>query len=279
MRRPVLAARGDKEGNVEDIAEITLVANAGVLVTHAGRALLVDGVHREDGHPFSRVPEADLVRMRFGVSPFERLDYLLFTHEHPDHFTPRLVAELVARRRVQGIFMPGAAGGSPDLADLATLAEERGIPFHGLSLAPGGTAWFEPEDGIAVTAIGTRHMGPQFQDVRNDCYLLTLGGLNLLFTGDADHVPEYYEAAMKGVELDAAFVNPIFFHNKTGQAIIADIFRPREVVIYHMPFADDDSLNFAYMVGRDRERYANADRPVRVLAGEGQRLRLPGPNA
>ncbi|MDD3313078.1 MBL fold metallo-hydrolase [Pseudodesulfovibrio sp.] len=261
------------------MAEITLVANAGVLVAHGGRALLVDGVHREDGHPFSRVPEADLVRMRFGVHPFERLDYLLFTHEHPDHFTPRLVSELVARRRVRSIFLPGADRGSQDLADLKALAGERGIPFHALSLAPGESARFEPEAGIAVTAIGARHMGRQFQDVRNDCYLLALGGLNLLFTGDADHVPEYYEAALKGVDLDAAFVNPIFFHNETGQAIIRDIFRPREVVIYHMPFADDDTLHFACMVGRDREKYAGSGLPVRVLAGEGQRLRLPGPTA
>ncbi len=262
-----------------DIAEITLVANAGVLVTHEDRALLVDGIHREDGHPFSRVPEADLVRMRFGVSPFERLDYLLFTHEHPDHFTPRLVAELVARRKVRSIFLPGAAGGSPDLAELTALAGERDIPLHGLSLAPGETARFEPEDGIAVTAIGTRHMGPQYQDVRNDCYLLSLGGLNLLFTGDADHVPEYYEAALAGVRLDAAFVNPLFLHNPTGQAIIENIFRPREVVVYHMPFAGDDSMNFAYMVGRDRKKLDRPDRPVRILAGEGQRLRLPGANA
>ncbi|WP_419786801.1 MBL fold metallo-hydrolase [Pseudodesulfovibrio sp.] len=261
---------------MSDSTIVTLVANAGVLVTHGDTGWLVDGVHDEGGHPFSHVPEADLVRMRFGVAPFEKLDHLLFTHEHPDHFTPGLVAKLIAKRKVQSIYLPGAAHGSPAMADLTAQAEAQGIAIHPLSLAPGETARFDLGNGTEITAIGTRHMGPQYQAVRNDCYLLTLGGCNLLFTGDADHVPEYFEKGLKDVDLDAAFVNPIFFHHPSGQAIIDTVFRPREVIIYHMPFAGDDTLHFTYMVGRDMTKYARPDRRVRVLSQEGQQLRIGG---
>jgi len=91
---------------VTDFIDITLVANAGVLVEHAGRGLPVDGIHHQDRHPFSKVAEADLERMKERSAPFANFKYLLFSHEHPDHFTPGRVQELVQPDRTKGLFLP-----------------------------------------------------------------------------------------------------------------------------------------------------------------------------
>lgn len=250
---------------MSDCIDIDLVANAGVLVRGGGLGLLVDGMHDQDGHPFGRVEAGDMARMGSGEGIFARLDYLLFTHEHPDHFTPDLVVEHLERRPVKGVFLPDAAKGSKGRARLVRVLEERGVPHWTMGPEPGSTLSVSPEPGLTVTAVGTRHMGKQFQDVRNDCLLVSLAGMHLLFTGDADHVPEYYEEALKGVDLDAAFVNPIFYHNPSGQAIIDDVFRPLEVVIYHMPSGDRDPFHLAFTVKRALERYARPAMPVHVL--------------
>lgn len=248
-----------------DCIDIDLVANAGVLVRGGGLGLLVDGMHDQDGHPFGRVEAGDMARMGRAEGPFERLDYLLFTHEHPDHFTPDLVARHLECRPVKGVFLPAPAGDPEGRARLVRRLEERGVPHWTMGPEPGSTRTVSPEPGLKVTAVGTRHMGKQFRDVRNDCLLVSLAGMNLLFTGDADHVPEYYEEALRGVALDAAFVNPIFYHNPNGQGIIDDIFRPLELVIYHMPPNGRDPFHLAFTVKRALERYARPAMPVHVL--------------
>jgi len=262
---------------VADCIDITLVANAGVMIEGNGVGLLVDGMHHEDGHPFSKVLESDMERMRQGAEPFAKLDYLLFTHEHPDHFTPDRVLEHVRHRPVRGVFLPGARGGSPSLALLHKYMREQGIPHQSLGLGPGQARQYSPEDGLRITAIGARHMGAQFQAVRNDCFLLSLGSMNLLFTGDADHVGGYYESALKHTALDAVFVNPIFYHNPDGQAIINEIFRPQHVVIYHMPSLREDPFHLALTVKRALKKYARPEIRTHVLDSEHTHLCLYPP--
>lgn len=264
---------GQKNGN--DCIKITLVANAGILIEHKGVGLLVDGVHHEEGHPFSRVSESDMKLMQQGRDIFSNLDYLLFTHEHPDHFSPRLVAELIQRRPVKGLFLPSECQGSPELAFLLGQVRSRGIPYWTLGLEPGETKRIVLPGDLIVTVIGTRHMGSQFRTIHNDCFLLTLAGKNLLFTGDADHISDYFADGLREVALDAVFVNPIFFHNPSGQEIINEIFRPRNVVIYHMPFDQDDTMHFSYMVQSDIQRHAHSRIQTHVLSYVRQSLSFP----
>lgn len=259
---------------MSDCIAITLVANAGVLVAGNGVGLLVDGIHQEGGHPFDKVSEADMRRLFQGAGQFTPIDYLLFTHEHPDHFTPRRVMDYVLQRPVKGLFVPDATGGSPEFSRLLDYLRQRGLPHWTLGLAPGETRRITLADDLAVTAIGTRHMGPQYQDVRNDCFLITLHGMNLLFTGDADHVAAYYAAAVADVSLDAVFVNPIFYHNPAGQDIINTIFRPRHVVIYHMPSEQHDFMQFDSMVARDVEKYGQPDIRTHVLTSDPRQAHL-----
>jgi L-ascorbate metabolism protein UlaG (beta-lactamase superfamily) len=258
--------------------DITLVANAGVLVEHDGVGLLVDGIHHQEGHPFSKVSEIDMERMRQGAEPFSNLDYLLFTHEHPDHLTPRHVLELVRSRQIRKLFLPDERQGSKDLLLLLEHARKQGVSYETLGLDPGTTRQFQLTQHLTITAIGSRHMGPQYQSVRNDCFLLSWKGMNILFTGDGDHVAEYYENALKDVVLDVVFVNPIFYHNMNGQEVINAIFRPRHVIIYHMPFVEEDTMQFHYMVNRDMEKYGDHGPWVHVMGSRNQHLCLhPSP--
>jgi len=266
---------GDELENMNDCIKVTLVANAGVLIEHNDIGLLVDGIHHEPGHPFSPVSEIDMKHMRQGSDIFSNIDYLLFTHEHPDHFTPQYVAKHIRFRPVQGLFLPNGGETSPRLALLLYQVQKLNIPHWTLGLEPGETQRFTIADDLTVTVIGTRHMGPQYATIKNDCFLLTLAGRNLLFTGDADHVRDYFTDGLAGVELDGVFVNPLFYHHPSGQEIIHDIFRPRHVVIYHMPFEQDDTMCFSSIVQKDIQRLGRPGVQVHVLNGEKQSLSFP----
>lgn len=254
--------------------EITLIANAGVLVEHAGIGLLVDGVHHQQGHIFPRVSRSDLMAMRQGTGVFSHLNFLLFTHEHPDHFSPSYVIELIHAREIQGIILPNCNKPSAELRLLLNHIRRKGIPFWSLGLQPGTTQDIKLTHDISVTAIGTTHMAPQYQHLANDCFVLHLGDKNLLFTGDGDTIGEYYAPALAGMDLDAVFVNPLFYHHPLGQEIIDTIFRPRTIVIYHMPHKDQDPMRLALMVKKSRQRYERPQIPTIVLEHDKQVLEI-----
>ena len=85
---------------------VTLLANAGVLLQYRGTSLLLDGVFGKNDNPFSVLPGGCWDAMLREEPPFERLDYLLFSHYHPDHFAPGMVQELLEHRAVKGLFYP-----------------------------------------------------------------------------------------------------------------------------------------------------------------------------
>ena len=85
---------------------VTLLANAGVLLQYRGTSLLLDGVFGKNGNPFSVLPGGCWDALLREEPPFEHLDYLLFSHYHPDHFAPRMVQELLEHRAVKGLFYP-----------------------------------------------------------------------------------------------------------------------------------------------------------------------------
>lgn len=260
---------------MSDFIKITLVANAGVYIEYSGFGILVDGIHHEECLPFSQVSKTDLQHIKDGTDIFKNLDYLLFTHEHPDHFTPQYVLEIIKSRSVKGLFLPDELEGSTDLAFLLKHAGSINLPCWSLGLEPGEVKRVALADDLIVTAIGTAHMGPQYQNIRNDCFLLTMNGANILFTGDADYVAEYYKEALTGITLDAVFVNPIFYHNSSGQEIINKIFKPHDTIIYHMPLEQNDTMQFAFMVNRDIQRYGHPDIQTHILSKEKQILLLP----
>ena len=257
---------------MEKSIKLTLIANAGVLVHYNGIGLLIDGIHHEQGHPFNRVSSANLRDMRQGSGLFSDLDFLLFTHYHPDHFSPLYVTALIHARPVQGIVLPGADDPSPELRVMLNHIRQKNIASWTLGLAPGTTRTIALTRDVFLMAIGTRHMGPQYQTISNDCFLLTVAGKNLLFTGDGDPVREYYQAALVGIRLAAVFVNPLFYHHPKGQDIINSIFAPQHIVLYHLPPADNDPMGLLSLVQRARQRYERPDMQTHLWAQENQSL-------
>jgi len=253
---------------------LTLIANAGILIEYDGTGILVDGVHHDATSRFSPVSRVDLLHMRLGKQAFKTLDYLFFSHEHSDHFSPLYVTELIHAREIHKVFLPKAASPSPELGLLCNHLRKKSVEADILSLQPGEFAPFQLGPNITGRIIATRHMGPQYQSVINYCYLFDLSGVTLLFTGDGDFVREYYEAALSGIELDLVFVNPLFYQHPQGQKLINTLFTPKHLVVYHLPFPEDDTMGLGSMVERSKQRFQCTERHTHIFQAEKQSLVL-----
>ena len=83
---------------------VTLIANAGVLIQYKGTTLLLDGIFGEKGHSFSNLKPEIWGRMLQWKAPFEKIDYLLFSHAHTDHFSAEMVKEFLLQRKSKVFF-------------------------------------------------------------------------------------------------------------------------------------------------------------------------------
>lgn len=140
--------------------QITHLGHACVLVESAGTRVLLDpGNFTDDWH---------------GV---ERLDAIIATHQHPDHFDPEHVPALVAANPAAVVLLE---------AELAERAGVEATPLH-----PGDEVGV---GGLTVRAVGGRHaiIHPDIPGVGNVGVLLSAPGEPTFFhPGDAlDQTPE-----------------------------------------------------------------------------------------
>lgn len=219
-----------------DKLTVTLIANAGVLLEFRGTTLLVDGIFRDDRFFFSS-PSPDVwAQMLAGGGIFRKVDYLLVTHAHPDHFSADMMRQYLAARPVKGVFLPAAV--TP--AEQALAQDMRRAHISFVPLIPGAECGRRFQD-ISVHAFPTRHLDKVFWDVPHFCYLVSFAGKRVLITADTDYTGETF-SFLQGVPLQAVLLNPLFFHALHDPRHFRGQLTARTFCVYHVPAGDNMQL-------------------------------------
>lgn len=255
---------------MDNTLRATLVANAGLLLEYNGTTLLLDGIYGTDGHPFSALSPEVWRQMKEGAAPFDKVDFLLFTHAHPDHFSPGMTLEYLQHRPVKGVFAPDTR--SVAESGLAEFLRERNIPCALLSDQTGSVG-FRVTPDITVRAFRTLHLDKQFEKVRHFCYLITFGDKNVLFTADIDYVTEDL-SRLKDIRLDAAFINPLFFGVLRRGRFFHGKLDAKRIVVYHVPFAADDGMGMRARLEHDLAQWPKERAWVTALQEPFQKISL-----
>ena len=118
---------------MQEQVKATFLVNAAVLLEFRGTKLLIDGIYDENGHCFSNLSERQWEKLKAGEGEFAGIEYLLFTHEHGDHFSPQRVAEYLEYRQPKAIFMPRDGGDGDSVCSAASgiMQENRFSPGAG----------------------------------------------------------------------------------------------------------------------------------------------------
>lgn len=256
----------------ENKINISLIANAGVLVEYRGVRFLLDGIHYDSRHYFSKVPDILLEELLSGRGRFSNIDYLLFSHNHVDHFSPKHTIQYLKNNDVKSVYLP--KDGEGKFQELKNFMQENGVIQKQLKMPIGSAYTYLVGGDMGITVFQCTHMGDQFADVENYCYLLTLGGKNILFTSDGDYKKEYYEEILKKAHIDVLFVNPLYLNTVEGRTVIMDTLKPERIIIYHIPFEEDDNVNFRKMVKKDMEKFKKELSPMTALWNKEQMIEL-----
>lgn len=254
---------------MEETLRVTLVCNAGILLEYQGITMLMDGIYGPEGHPFSNLSAATWQQMLRGEGRFSKVDYLLFTHAHPDHFSPAMTQEYLENRSVKGVFKPGAD--TPGTS-LDTFLQTRQIPYVDLSRRT-DRAVFRIEPQLTVRAFTTQHLDRKFWGVRHVCYLLSFGEKHVLFTADVDYMSASFEP-VQHLPLRAAFLNPLFFRAFHNPKFFQGELKAEIYCVYHVPFQKDDTMHMRYMLQKDLALWPPEDGQAVALTEPWQQVAL-----
>lgn len=234
-----------------DQFSVTFTSNTGLLMQYGGTKVLFDSLYGKSGHRFSPLPHFLEKEIMEGKGEFSNIDYLVFSHNHADHFSSDYLKAYLRQNTVKGLFLPEDLLQEKELMDFL---KSKKIPTMFFSKNPSLNGTVVLGNSFRLRAIPMCHQGEIYQEIPHFCFLVSCGKEQFLMTADVDFAQEDF-SAFTHTALNGVFVNPLFFHSKEGQQVISQILHPEEVFVYHIPFESDDVLSMRKMVKRDCDKW------------------------
>lgn len=223
-----LCAQPDNSG-----LEITYIANEGVLIEASGKKILIDAHHYRGNSPYLPVPQNTIEKMVGGFKPFDKIDLILATHVHVDHFD----AENVGRHLLNNAATKFLA------SEQITGSIEKF--FKKYSLIKKQILTVTPEVGfsdeikvneIPVKLLGMKHGSDRFSDIENMGYIIKLGKYKILHVGDADgKVSNFKPFHFPNEGIDVAIVPYWFLTHKPFNKIVNKNIQAGRIIAVHIP--------------------------------------------
>lgn len=253
---------------------VTLIANAGLLIQGKSRRFLIDGLHHDENQPFSIASKKKLNEVIDGSEEYKDVEYIMYTHCHSDHFSGKHTKAYLERNRIETLFLPHM--GKDKERDTELESYLLGEDIHQMKLHGdvGELRTYKISGEVRIHAFKAIHMGEEYKEEPHYCIVLGIGSHNILILGDADYDINTFKKALSGLSIHVMIINPLFFNHKSGRQIMTDLIRPEEIIIYHIPFEEDDVYGICRLTKRDMEKYQGVFPKVHALTEENQMIHL-----
>ena len=212
--------------------EITYIANEGVLVSSDGKQVLIDGLHREYERAYAFLPPADREKIETAKAPFDKIDLILVSHRHLDHFHPESIG-LHLQHNPKALLVS-----SQQVVDEV---EKNFKDYQAIKARVTGATppWKEKVAmkvaGIDFEILSLRHGTGRHASIQNLGHIIKLGGKKLLHIGDADTAVENFEKFNLDEEgIDIAFIPFWFLLGTEGQTIVREHIKPKQIIAVHI---------------------------------------------
>ncbi|HEX5873515.1 MAG TPA: MBL fold metallo-hydrolase [Pyrinomonadaceae bacterium] len=212
--------------------EITYIANEGVLISADGKQVMIDGLHREYQPAYAFLPSAEREKIETAKPPFDKIDLILVSHMHLDHFHPESVgrhlqhnpkALLVSSQQVVDEIEKNFKD-YPSIKSRVTGVTPQWKEKVALKVA-----------GIEFEILRLRHGTGRHATIQNLGHVIKLGGKKLLHIGDADTAVENFEKFNLDEEgIDIAFLPDWFLLGAEEQALVKDHIKPKQIIAVHI---------------------------------------------
>ena len=188
---------------------VTFVGNSGFLITVGDQEVLIDALFE-------------------GLPPFDDVDLILATHDHPDHFSATLVQQYM-QNNPKTIFIS-----TKQAASQLTGFGDRVIALDPVAGSPVNVE----ANGIRVEAIYLNHGYPPNDpnEVVNNGYVVTIGPIKFFHTGDIDDLQDVRQYNLAEQNIDLAFIQHFFLLDDNARSLIDEVVGEKYLFPIHYKF-------------------------------------------
>lgn len=205
------------------------VANEGFLLESNGEKVLIDALFNTGLGRYAAPDSTLLTDMILGRPPFDNIGYLLFTHNHPDHFNDSLTFAFMNNNSRAIMLCPDQV--YDQLQNAHKL--EPGISQRIHAITPdSGQVIKHTIDRVTFTACRTRHSDTY--DIENNAYIIDFGGVKAFHSGDSwkESLNDWKNLDIKSENIDLALVNG--FYAGDGYDLLNKKMLPEQIILIHM---------------------------------------------
>ena len=227
-----------------DACRITYVANEGFLIETKHHRVLVDALFGNIEGDWCDQPTDSVANLMLeGIAPFDKIDVVLVTHKHIDHFNGPMVVKFLMNNRKSVLICPDQVNELLQRnADYSEVSErvhslKSAIPFDTTLRVKNADirvlrfnhgSYFET-DSVTGKAYD-RHRG-----VENFGYLIMADGYTLFHSGDGSPSDKtlYVTYGFGKKELDVVFLDRLFLQ-RDGQELMSEYLKTRNLILMHI---------------------------------------------
>lgn len=233
-----------------DTLSVTYIANEGFMLEAGGKTVLVDALFGKKDLGFCDVPPPDILRKMSGAkSPFDKVDLILVSHSHGDHFDADLVMEHLAKNSCcRMIGTPQAVERLKALKTYGKVKER----IHAVMPIVGVRENLNL-NGIDVSVLRLKHCTyfetdpatgkkrDRHRNAQNIGFVIKLGCHSIFHIGDSgmENAEEYQNFHLERENIDIAFLGSLFWQSFEPRFEIVNSFiKPRHIVLMHLDKGD-----------------------------------------
>ncbi len=203
---------------------VTLSANAGVAIEIGDARLWVDALHDEKVPGFSTLQDTQ-VQQLWTAEPFRAPEAIVYTHCHPDHYSARLTQEAHRRWPQARLLLPQREFAAQELisgSECTAAVGDTALHFYRL-----------PHEAQSYTA-NVPHYGLTVKH----------GTEMILLPGDCAVASPELLRLTEGRHFRLALLNFPWLTLRKGREFIEQHISADHIIVYHLPFAQDDTEHF-----------------------------------
>ncbi|NLJ59150.1 MAG: MBL fold metallo-hydrolase [Tissierellia bacterium] len=223
--------------------KLTQVVNAGLLIEGMGKKILIDGIHSEKTHEWSSVDKELMDQIIYGKDKFKDINYLLFTHQHIDHFNAEKTLEYIGSNKIEKLLVTNIKDVTLDKPEL--LVELNSNYYESGKIV---------SDNIIIKYIKTKHLAHEKIGIDHYIFIININKKNILFLGDADYTKKELIKVLEDVHIDIIVAPFIVASSTPGRKFVNKI-NPELLILNHLPNKVDDKYNYRKMAEKVIEKH------------------------
>jgi L-ascorbate metabolism protein UlaG (beta-lactamase superfamily) len=229
----ILLAVGCGRNSKEHALEVTYIANEGFMISMGSTNVLIDALPRSKY--YLNPSDSMSARLMNGIPPFDKVDYVLVTHHHPDHFNAEMISRFLLNHPAAQLI-----ASSETCNELIgdSLAAKR---HSGIDLKMGGHQTVRG-DRAEIVVLRLNHVGAA--DLSNFAFVVRSNGYTFVHVGDARL--SFNEEYLRTVDWGSYSVDLLFieYFDESSETwdIVEKTIRPKHVILMHVPGGEEDSI-------------------------------------